>query len=184
MVNASPNESLVDIKETLISELSEMKNKFVEIHDLIAVKLKYDKTKEQAFERLYLELDEYKKNKAFEDSKPLYIDLILLYDRIQQSRNDHDTVNGDVLDSIQDELIEILLRRDIEITRKADDSFDPSTQRIVETQEVNKTSLDGKVIDILRDGFMYKGAILRPQEVVVGKLRLPANESDLIGEIE
>ena len=139
---------------------------------MIEGRLKYDKTKEDAFNRLYGELDELKKNKAFEDIRPLYIDLILLYDRINESNNDNDCKNCELLDSIKEELIEILSRRNIElIPQNNEPFFDPTLQRIVNTVPVEILELDGKVITILRCGFTFKGRVLRPQEVVVGKYR-------------
>lgn len=176
---APPDESPSEIKAAFLLEWSEMCKNVTEIRDLIAERLKYDKTKEHAFERLYEELDAHKKNKEFENNRPLYIDLILLYDRIQLSKKEHDDSNCDVLDSIQDELMEILLRRDIEIIKKEGGSFDPCFQRIVNTQEVTTIDLDGEVIHILRDGFTSKGGILRPQEVVVGKYLSSPKDTEL-----
>lgn len=178
----APDESPSEIKATSLPEWSEMCKNITEIRDLITERLKWDKTKEHAFERLYEELDAHKKNKAFEDNRPLYIDLILLYDRIELFKKEPDVSNCDVLDSIQEELMEILLRRDIEIIKKEGESFDPCFQRIVNTQEVATIDLDGKVIHILRDGFTYKGGVLRPQELVVGKYLSSPKDTELNGK--
>lgn len=170
LLSPGPDELSTENNETSYPAWPEVEKNITTILELIEGRLKYDKTKEDAFNRLYGELDELKKNKAFEDIRPLYIDLILLYDRINQSNNDNECKICELLDSIKEELIEILSRRNIElIPQNNEPFFDPTLQRIVNTIKVENVDLNGKVISVLRDGFTYKGCVLRPQEVVVGK---------------
>lgn len=174
----------VEADMTSWPEWSLLCQKITEIHDSLVNRIKYDAVKERAFERLYGELDELKKNKAFEDYRALFVDLLLLYDRVQLFKKDYSDSGFDVLDSIQEELIEILLRRDIEMIQTEEGCFDPRFQRIVKTQEVSTSDLDGKVIQILRDGFVSKFGILRPQEVIVGRYISATNDTTPITESE
>ena len=149
-------------------ELHEIQKNISEIRNILEQKISYDKTKELAFERLYSELDAYKRNQSFEDSRPLFIDLILLYDRLDIFKEEAENPNLAVLNSIQEELNEILLRRHIIQVELDDNSFNPSLQRAVSRKTVNSIVLDGKVVSILRHGFTFDGTVIRPQEVVLG----------------
>ena len=162
------NHSSADEKES-IPQSVEILNELAQIRDMMEKRLSRDKTKEEAFERLYQELDALKRNKAFEDYRSLFIDLVLLYDRIQLAKVDLEAPLSDILESLQEELKEILSRREIEPIIGAPAFFDPAFQRAVSTEIVEIAQLDGKVIRVLRGGFTYKGTVLRPEEVVVGR---------------
>ncbi len=143
----------------------------VDFRGILETRLVRDKAKDEAFERLYEELDSLKRNKAFEEYRPLLMDLILLYDRFQSAREAATPATNEVLDSLQEELKEVLTRRDIEAIVRMDDAFDPAFQRAVCVESVESTELDGKVIRVLREGFTCRGLVFRPQEVVVGRYR-------------
>lgn len=168
-------EELVEHEEVLAESLAvpanvynELRENILAIRDLIEKRLSKDKAKEEAFERLYGELDSFKRDKAFEDNRALFIDLFLFYDRIEKSKNEGDGLIVGVLSSLQEELQEILLRRDIQLIRK-DGLFDPAFHKAISTQPIDSPDLDCAIIRVLRDGFEYKGKVLRPQEVIVGR---------------
>ena len=155
--------------KALENQLAELVENVTFIRNLIESRLCQDKTKELALNRLFDELDVIKRNKEFENNRSLFIDLILLYDRIQSTLNESEkTVHG-ILYSLQEELQEILLRRNIEIIKIQTECFDPTFQKAVQISKVQSPDLDRKVINILREGFQYQSIILRPQEVVVGR---------------
>jgi len=154
------------------AEWKELTATIQSIRKNVETKVLKDKTKEEAFERLYEELDAFKRNKAFEDNRPLFIDLILFYDRIQATKQEIANNYCEIIDSICEELQEILLRREIKIIKNHSEYFNPTYQRAVSTSKVDSFDLNNKVIHVLREGFEYKGNILRPQEVVIGKVTL------------
>ena len=90
--------------------------------------------------------------------------MILLYDRIDLLKSEDST-----LDTILEELLEILSKQNVEIIDIENDIFDLSLQKAVETQIVEEEEYDSRVIQVLRNGFVYEDKILRVQEVVVGK---------------
>jgi len=153
----------------------------MEIRSLIEARLSDDRTKERAFERLYEELDALKKNKAFEDDRPFHMNLVLLYDRMGCAIKEHTGPASDVLRSLQEELREILSRRDIEVIQTKGDSFDPMFQSVVGTQTVDCQKFEGKVMRTVRDGFTHKGRVLRAQEVVIGRYRPPPANPEAVG---
>lgn len=168
-------------EEESIPQSGRIFDELAQIRGIMEKRLSRDKAKEEAFERLYKELDALKRNKAFEDYRPLFIDLVLLYDRIQSAKVDLEAPASDVLESLQDELKEILSRRAIEPMTNVACFFDPAYQRAVSTENVESAEVDGKVIRVLREGFAYRGTVLRPQEVVVGRYQ-PSPQNTESGE--
>lgn len=166
------------LKEPIISflDLTTILNNQNKIISLLENRLKYDETKEKAFNRLYDELNAIKYDKEYQKIKPLFLDLILLYDRITLLSFEDET-----LSSIQEELVEILSKQMVEIIEIENDIYDASLQKVVGTEIVQK-ELDSKVIKIVRDGFMFDNKIIRPQEVIIGKY-IEADQKNDTGEV-
>lgn len=177
-VASSPESHVGDDEDERIPKSTLILDELAQIRKIIEGQLSCDQRKDEAFERLYQELDAVKRNKVFEDYRPLFIDLILLYDRLQAAKADSESIGIDVLESLQSELKEILSRREIKSMENAPDVFDPVTQRAVSIESVQSVEHDGKVIRVLREGFAYKGTVLRPQEVVVGRYQLSTTNSE------
>jgi molecular chaperone GrpE (heat shock protein) len=138
----------------------------------IESRLTYDQTKEEAFDRLYSELDELKKNAAFEQIRPLFMDLILLFDRIENAHYElsQSSLPSSVLNlfnSINDELLEILSRREIEPIKNANGSFDPTFQRAIGVEATLAKEENNQIARVLRKGFLYRDRLLRAEEVIV-----------------
>jgi molecular chaperone GrpE len=141
------------------------------ISQIFKDRLSYDATKEEAFERLYRELEALKKNEAFERNRPLFTDLILLFDRIENYRQvnpENLSNNASVLSSISDELLEILFRQGISVIASSA-KFDPTTQRALKLNITNQEDKNNYVSQVVRKGFRYFDNILRPEEVIVNK---------------
>lgn len=161
-----------DVHRTTSSEDTEPGVSFtevlLEIRDLIEKRLSYDNAKEQAFDRLYADLDATRRNAAFTSNRPLYIDLILLYDRIDVACKQAKEQTYDFATSLRDELTEILLRQNIHRIQDSGHIFNPRLQRAISTEEVVSPAEDCTVVRVVREGFACGEDILRPQEVVVG----------------
>lgn len=173
VIECSTEDVLIDEEKKSFSDNTKILEELDHIRELFSKRLSYDKSKDEAFERLYLELDEIKRNRAFEDSRPLFTDLILFYDRMQSAIIDAEPKGANVLESLLSELKEILYRREIDTINNESDVFDPSFQRAVNSKTVESDELNGKVIKVLREGFVYRGIVLRPEEVVVGCYQQP-----------
>ncbi|MBV9929094.1 MAG: nucleotide exchange factor GrpE [Acidobacteria bacterium] len=158
----------------LLATLTEMSAELSVLNSTIEGRLRYDKAKEEAFERLYAELDEMKRNSAFEQARPLYTDLILLFDRIEGARQELARDGSEapavlpLLETLSEELLEVLARREVEVLRTSAE-FDPSLQRAVGTQPAPDEAGNNGVARVLRRGFRYRDRILRPEEVIVMK---------------
>jgi molecular chaperone GrpE (heat shock protein) len=174
----SPNEpqgvSMPSASVKPSSDLEALRQDVAGIRELIEMRLSRDRAKEEAFDRLYEELDRIKRHAAVLDNKPLYIDLMLLYDRMgvacEQATHASEEP-GEVVRSLREELKEILTRRDLHLISTVDDCFDRRLQRAVSTEVCISQEQDGKVLRVLREGFSCGELVIRPQEVVIARYR-------------
>jgi molecular chaperone GrpE len=174
------DERFTQDRQTQDDKFTYLENHLLELKETIEQRLTYDRTKDEAFNYLYSELKELKENALFESIKPVYIDLILLFDRIQTfCRNFEDASSPSIstlevsrkFQSIRDELLEVLCRREIVmIQTDRDAAFNPNQQRAVSTKPTENTSQNNTIESIVREGFNYRNQILRPEEVVVYKI--------------
>lgn len=144
---------------------------------VVDARLSYDKAKEKAFERLYAELDSVKKNTALENIKPLLLDLILLYDRMEHAQRaavDTEGTDGstqvDMLKSFIDELLEVLSRREVRLMEVLASTFDCSQQRAIGAEEVTDPAQHEQIARVVRRGFHLGNSLLRPEDVIVRRL--------------
>jgi molecular chaperone GrpE len=159
--------------DRLINFVSQSNIELSNIKRIIENRLSYDKAKEDAFERLYGELEDLKKNSFFERSRPLFIDLILLFDRLENYRQTHIEESSQLthlLKSFSEELLEILCRQGIDIIASSK-IFDPTIQRAINIEITFKKEEDNKVSEVIRKGFRYFDNIVRPEEVIVKKFK-------------
>ena len=88
---------------------------------VVEKRLNYDRAKEKAFDHLYQELEGFKRDAAYQEKRPMLIDLILLYDRMEVIYQDVRSATNvpasvaDLLQTLSDELLEILYRREVEM---------------------------------------------------------------------
>jgi molecular chaperone GrpE (heat shock protein) len=167
-----------DTEHQILGKLTELETQLKSLNNVFEKRLTYDKDKEKAFDLLYGELEALKENSAFDSVKSLYLDLILLLDRVetikesitdQNLSTQSDAIKG-ILTSVSEEVLEILFRQQIEIIQTvAGLSFDPTQQKAIQTQKTAVESENNKVFSIVRSGFRYGNRILRPEEVIIFK---------------
>jgi molecular chaperone GrpE (heat shock protein) len=154
----------------------ELASALVSIRKLLEKRKKEDSVQKKAFDQLYEELAQYKENFVFEAEKPLLLDLLLFYDSLswfQKSLTDQETSQEVIADSFQylvDEFLELLYRRDI-IPVESKDAFDGHLHRAVQVVETEDPSKDQTVEQVLKRGFMRADRVLRPEEVVIARVR-------------
>lgn len=162
--------------QKLLAEMSGVSADISLIKTVMEKRLSYDQTKETAFDQLYKELDELKKNTEFERNRSIYMDLILLYDRIENIRlnlsgasDQSSDSSGALLSSLSDEVIEILYRRGIEAIVTDPTVFDKAIQQAIGTEPAASESENNQVARVVRKGFRYQDRILRAEEVIIKK---------------
>jgi molecular chaperone GrpE (heat shock protein) len=153
-------------------ELSLLRQQLNGIEDLLQHRKEQNDTQKHAFERLYQELEQYKKDFIFQAEKPLLLDLLLFFDSLtwfKQSLLSGETSRDVLADSFQyliDEFMELLYRRDV-LPQETSPVFDPKTQRAIQVVPTPLHSDDQRIEKVLKRGFSRAGRPLRAEEVIV-----------------
>jgi molecular chaperone GrpE (heat shock protein) len=109
-------------------------------------------------------------------TRPVFMDLILLYDSLQQARTwvscsthlSNETFE-DRLSVLEAELLEILLRRDVQKLEETGTKLDRQRHRAVRTVATTNPEEDNQIREVIRAGFAAGERVLRPADVVIGK---------------
>jgi molecular chaperone GrpE len=128
-------------------------------------RLRYDATKEEAFRQLYTDLEEFRALAGGAQHRPVLVDIILLLDRVEKGVEVQP--EDEFIESIRDELSEILARRGVSAMSASDDRFDPMRQRAVGTRPAADERSHNSVAEVARTGYECDGQILRAAEVIV-----------------
>lgn len=143
------------------------------LHQIVAERLTYDRVKEEAFNRLYAEVEEVRQERSFQQLRPLLMDLILLYDRIETGIRNIDELKESIPDipqllrSFSDEVLEILYRREVEVIVVEAPTFDRTLQQVIKLQPTAFANEHNQVARVVRRGFRHHKRILRFEEVIV-----------------
>jgi len=70
---------------------------------------------------------------------------------------------------IYQKFLEILRSQGLESVDGVNEPFDPEVHHALQTVAVGDPELDGRVLRVTKKGYKYKGRLLRPAEVVVGR---------------
>ncbi|MEZ0228907.1 MAG: nucleotide exchange factor GrpE [Planctomycetota bacterium] len=145
------------------------------------------------YDALYEEMRQYKTNFLDTAQKPLYNEMLLLFDSIQRIMRRIDEVEeaaipkeavAEAFKQVKDELLEILYRRDIEMIEDHPVKLDVKSQKPVRRVETETPSEDKDVVQVVREGFRRNGAVFRPQEVVVKRCLSVASDEQPIEPTE
>lgn len=145
------NEETKEDGRSLNEDINQIKDDVAYLRDLFVRRLNDDKQKGALIKNL-LDCSEY----VF--IEPFLHDLILLLDRLEKADDEFSI-------SVRDELYDIVNRRGvtkIEIMPE----FNPAYYRAVKVVE-NRMIDKPHVVDVIRNGYMFSGKVIRPAEVVV-----------------
>lgn len=143
------------------------------VRSLLEERLRYDATKEEAFQRLYEDLEQFRGEASFVQTRPLYLDLVLLLDRLHGSVEpwrEHSPQVADFLVSLEDEVEEILARRGVLPLSASGRSFDPAQHRVIQIEETEDPAEHNSIARVVRRGYEWNDRLLRAEEVVVRRL--------------
>lgn len=156
--------------QTLMEEMQHLRQDF-------DTKVKYDESKERLIDTLHRELQTYREGLHFKILRPLFIDLITMYDDLGKVADDLqskiDTLpSPQVLHnflSFQETVEEILQRNGVEPFSVEETVFVASKQRALKPIETADPTLDKQIARRVRKGFAYDSRILRPEIVEIYK---------------
>ncbi|BBM84944.1 nucleotide exchange factor GrpE [Candidatus Uabimicrobium amorphum] len=163
-VNDSENEQTANVS------LNDINENITNLNELFVAKIKNDHNQREAFEKLYAEMKLYKDNFLRSATKPIILDIILLFDQTKQQLKKElsDEMRKFVTHTLE-ELEEILYRRDVEIINTTNEKLDKKYQRAIKVVPTEEKEKDQRISEVVRDGFMWEEVVLRPQEVVIFK---------------
>lgn len=158
----------------LLESAARVEGQLSALNETVEKRLRYDQAKESAFDRLYAELDATKKQAASEELRPLFIDLALLYDRIDAASHtlaqpDRAATAALLVHTLGEELLEILCRREVELIQPLSNTFDATIQRAIGTEPAESETENNQIARVVRRGFRHCHRLLRPEEVIVKK---------------
>jgi len=163
--------------EMVSSNVGLLRSQLDDLTSMVRARLSYDQTKEQAFDRLYTELDALKRNAALDSIKPLLLDLILLYDRMEHARqlaaDAQGIISTEILQSFIHELLEVLYRREVSLMEAGPSSFDCNHQKAIGVVDVTDPAEHQRIHKVVRRGFRLGERILRAEEVIVCRVLPP-----------
>lgn len=162
--------------QQIIELTSENKSTISELLSIVKEKNERDKYKDEAIIRMQKRLEEYEKDLFKSIKESLIKDFILFYDSLIKFSDKFGSgsfTNEDFNKEVKlliDESLEILFAQNIElIDYKANQKYDRNYQKVIRTEPTDNPEENEIVSQIIRDGFIWNGNILRKQEVIVKK---------------
>jgi molecular chaperone GrpE (heat shock protein) len=156
----------------------ELTQQFARVEDQLAAIYSTESVNQQLFDSLHAELLKYRDNFLHESlQKPFIHDLVLLYDDLnalaEQLRSAAQEKNGkrhvgqwrDNLENAIHSLVEILHRFEVhEIEPK--ERVDRSLHKVINFEPADYAEEDGCIVMRVKRGFVWRGKLLRPEEVI------------------
>jgi molecular chaperone GrpE (heat shock protein) len=149
------------------------------LRELVEQQARREDLQQRAFDELYAELKQYKDDFIFQAEKPLLLDLLLFHDSLRWFQDGviRKEMSAEVVaDSFQflvDEFLELLYRRDV-VPVEPREGFDRETQKAIQVIPTDDRGMDWKVDHVVKRGFTRGGKVLRPDEVVIHRLKSAA----------
>jgi molecular chaperone GrpE len=141
---------------------------------LFKEKIHEDERHGQLFSQLMSELEEYRQDFLYKHILGrIFRDLIRLYDTLDQTLKT-DEVEAKMLvsrlRSFREQISRTLNRQEVVLVESTlGTPFDETIQEAVDVRVVEHPEENGKVVEIVRRGFLYQDRLLRPEWVIVGK---------------
>ncbi len=172
-------QSVMGKLDSISQPSAELTKRFEKIEEQLAALRSTDNVTQQLFDSLHAELRKYRDNFLHESlQKPFIHDLVILYDDLNslssQLRTAADDKGGkrghiaqwrDNLDNAVHSLVEILHRFEVhEIEPK--EFVDRSFHKVISYEPADFAEEDGRVMMRVRRGFVWRGKVVRPEEVI------------------
>jgi molecular chaperone GrpE len=150
---------------SLLSEMTDLRQDF-------ETKVQYDRDKERLIASLHGELQEYREGLHFRILKPVFIDLIIMYDDLGKLIESLMPVDTPFVQQLiqhlilfQESIEETLRRNDVDTFKCEGDVFLPSRQRALRVIPTDNLVLDRHIARRVRKGFECGNRLLRPEIV-------------------
>ncbi|BCM91730.1 protein GrpE [Abditibacteriota bacterium] len=183
---AHEEHELLDALDAMFSAVTQMQSSLEAVRSDVSHLKHKGSDSERVFNALHTELGDYKRDFVFEHVKPLLRPLLFVFDSLDdfdremalyQNAQETQALAPDALKAtkvreniafVRDQLEQALASCDVEPMPVPEGRFDGHEQKAVATVPV-APELDGTIQHVERQGWMLKGHVLRPTEVIVGK---------------
>jgi molecular chaperone GrpE len=162
----------VNLMQGIAHDMQNLLEEMVNIRRDFETKVMYDESKERVIETLHRELQEHREGLHFRILKPIFIDLIAMYDdldkQIEHMNHKDNPLAKDMqqkLKLFQEDIEEILRHNDVDTFCIEEDIFLPSKQKILKVIPTNNVTLDRHIARRVRKGFRCGDRLLRPEIV-------------------
>ena len=156
---------VMEAVRSLVDEMQSLRQGF-------EAKLQYDETKALQVKNLHEELKIHKEDLHFRILRPVFMDLINMYDdmskSIESASGKAEDAPGQMIHNLEifrEAIEEILRRNGVETVVSEDDLFQASRQRSLRAVVTNDPALDKRIARRVRKGFVYENKLLRPEMV-------------------
>lgn len=166
---------------SLLATVESIRTEVTRLADSFEARFRYDAAKEMAFDRLYEDLDFARVASEFQRMRPLYFDLILLFDRLDKAAEaPHHQLSPSfdshgLLVSLREELLEILARRGVELISPSPQLFDATLQRVIGIEAAGDQDEENSIVTVVRKGFRHEHHLVRAEEVILRKRLRPTS---------
>ena len=166
--------SNVEQPRALEAQLVELRQALEDLQEQFSEKITRDDAKRLLISKVVERMEKLESDFLFREfRKKLFLDVIMLYDRVVRLSKDKEwtDLEDEVLGSIATEILQVLKQQCVVRVVASSSAFDESIQEALDVVETSDESMDATVSEILRDGFVYRDVLLRPQGVVVRTFR-------------
>lgn len=171
--------SVLERLESISSPAVELTKRLEKIEEQLSAIRSNDNVNQQLFDSLHAELRKYRDNFLHESlQKPFIHDLVILYDDLNslaaQLRSAADEKGGkrghiaqwrDNLENAIHSLVEILHRFEVHEV-EAKEFIDRALHKVITYEPADFPEEDGRIIMRVRRGFLWRGKLVRPEEVI------------------
>jgi molecular chaperone GrpE (heat shock protein) len=163
-----------------LPDVAELANRFQKVDDQLSAIRSSETVNQRLFDSLHDELLKYRDNFLHESlQKPFIHDLVHLYDdliglsaQLQAAAEEKGGKRGhisqwrDNLENTVISLLEILHRFDVKEI-EAKEVFDRALHRVISYEPADYPEEDGRIMMRVKRGFLWRGKLIRPEEVIV-----------------
>jgi len=169
--------------ESAHSAAADFAQQFQKLDEQLAAIRNSETVNQQLFDSLHQELKGYRDNFARDSlQKPFIRDLLVLFDDLSaiagqiektaagEESSSTNSQSSDNLGNMLHFLMEILHRLEVsEIETK--EMVDRTLHRVISYEPADRVEDDGRIVTRVRRGFVWRGCVLRPEEVVAKRFQ-------------
>ena len=177
----SLGQRIESLEETVTRNFEAMQFQKIESH--LAVIRETESVNQKLFDSLHRELAEYRDNFVRESlQKPVIRDLLILFDDLNaiakqlgeaasaKKAHPRDARPYDNLQNVLHFVMEVLQRLEVTPIEELP-TVDRTLHRVMEVEPADSPEEDGRIVRRLRQGFLWREKVLRPEEVVSKRFR-------------